>query len=91
MSDKKLMEQWMTTPRERYLNDAQFRQLVNAMVGYITNCLYTPSEMREAAILASILYNEQHLQVGRVVPDSKTMAALQKSLQIQEQWLENER
>ena len=52
----------MKSPRDRYYTDNNFHVLVDNMVGYIRNCHYTPSEMREAAILASIIYTEQNPQ-----------------------------
>lgn len=51
----------MKTPREKYLNDNHYKILVDTMMFYIERCHYTPSELREAAILASILYEEQHV------------------------------
>lgn len=57
----------METPRERYHNDNHFHLLVDTMVDHIQQCNYTPSEMREAAILASILYEEHNLSVNSIV------------------------
>ena len=54
----------MKTPRERYQNDNHFRVLVDLMVAHIDQCKYTPSEMREAAIMASIIYEEHRLMVN---------------------------
>jgi hypothetical protein len=51
----------MKSARERYINDPQFRHLVDTMTGAILQCQYTPSEMREAAILASIKYEEMQV------------------------------
>lgn len=44
--------------RERYDNDPTFRQLVNAMYAYIAQGDTTPTEVREAAMLAQIKYEE---------------------------------
>ena len=44
------------TPRQRYMNDPQFRNLVEYMESHIRAANFTPSEMREAAVLASINY-----------------------------------
>ena len=52
----------MKTPREKYLNDAHYHQLVEAMHAQIDACHFTPSEMREAAVLACILYEERHIR-----------------------------
>jgi len=48
----------MLSPRERYENDASFHALVAFMVSKIIDCNFTPTEMREAAMLASIKYAE---------------------------------
>ncbi len=53
----------MKSPRDRYNKDAHFHTLVDLMVNQIYACQYTPSEMREAAILASIIYTEQNPQI----------------------------
>ena len=42
------------SPHERYYQDPDFRALVDMMVSYIATCKYTPSEMREASLLACI-------------------------------------
>ena len=51
----------MKTPQERYSSDPAFHALVNTMVNSIVQCKYTPSEMREAALFASIKYEETHI------------------------------
>jgi hypothetical protein len=50
----------MRSVKERYQSDAQFKALVDMMVVYIDQAHYTPSEMREASILASIIYAERN-------------------------------
>ena len=47
---------FFNTPEHRYQHDNQFKALVDMMAAYISQCRYTPSEMREAAILASIMH-----------------------------------
>lgn len=42
-------------PRSRYRNDPQFSALVNQIRQWIHNLHYTPSEVREAAMLAAVL------------------------------------
>lgn len=49
----------MKTPQEKYAQDNHYKMLVDHMVKMIMDCQFTPSELREAAIFASILY-EQH-------------------------------
>ncbi len=48
-------------PRERYLYDAEFRTLVDAMLKLIESCQFTPFELRQALVLALILYEERRL------------------------------
>jgi len=50
------------TPRDRYLRDPAFRALVDFMVSAIQQNKYSPSEMREAALLASIVYEEHQVR-----------------------------
>ena len=48
----------MRTPQERYENDTDFHALVQIIYTWIEKCQYTPSEVREAAMLAAILYEQ---------------------------------
>lgn len=52
----------MKTIRERYESDNTFRMMVDYMVNVIDTNRYTPSEMREAALLASIIYDSMHVR-----------------------------
>ncbi len=45
----------LQTGRDRYRNDPQFKALVDMMVGHIRQLDVTPSEMRDAAMTASII------------------------------------
>lgn len=56
----------LKSPRERYMHDPQFATLVDMMCAYIHQCHYTPSEMREAVILASIIYEEQTIKTFQI-------------------------
>jgi hypothetical protein len=42
------------TPQERYQRDVEFRVLVDMIESMVSHCKYTPTELREAVILASI-------------------------------------
>ena len=52
----------MKTPEEKYRNDASFKVLVDMMVAHINDCKYTPSEMREAAMLSSIIHERLNIR-----------------------------
>ena len=43
-------------PEEKYMRDAEFHALVDLLEAAIYNAQYTPSEIREAAILAATHY-----------------------------------
>ncbi len=45
------------TPEFRYQNDSHFHALVDLMESYIHAAQFTPSELREAAMLAAIRYD----------------------------------
>ena len=53
----------MMSPRERYQNDARFHSLVKLMVAEIEKGNFTPTEMREAALLAHVIYNENYVGI----------------------------
>jgi hypothetical protein len=48
--------------RERYQTDPLFKNLVQSMLHFVHTGQYTPSELREAATLASIIYMETYGQ-----------------------------
>ena len=74
----------MKTPRQKYQNDNHFKTLVDMMVAHIHACNYTPSEMREAAILASIIYNEQNIkQYDILIPKH-----LEKEMEDIKEWID---
>lgn len=49
----------MKTPEEKYLHDPQYAWLVESLVSLIRQAQFTPSEVREAAMLACIKYEMQ--------------------------------
>jgi hypothetical protein len=67
----------MKTPREKYYNDPDYKILVDFMVNQMKNCKYTPSEMREAATLASIIYYETREPQYAICPLNKELEALE--------------
>ena len=50
----------MMTMRERYNNDLLFSNLVDVLVYHIEKGSFTPTETREAAMLAQIIYEDRH-------------------------------
>lgn len=77
----------MKTPREKYMNDAQYKTLVDYMLGCLYDCHYTPSEMREAAMLASIMYEERTVRVLPFV-DFPVNPEMEKALTTLREWTE---
>ena len=60
----------MMTGMERYHNDSAFKALVDTIYMHIERLEYTPSEVRDAAMVAAIKYDMIHLrpQFVRVNP-----------------------
>ena len=58
----------MKTPREKYMNDPEYHQLVCMLESFIERAQFTPSEMREAAVLACINYEMRHIRVRSIDP-----------------------
>lgn len=48
--------------RDRYHNDPMFKILVDMLYFHIEQAKFTPTEIREAAMLAQIIYEERHLK-----------------------------
>ena len=58
----------MNSPKQRYENDPNYRKMVDAMEGMIVACQYSPAEMREMAVMASIHYEMRHAFRHYTVP-----------------------
>ena len=66
--------QWqLDSPRLRYSTDAQYKSLVDMLEAMIHQCHYSPSEVREAAILACINY-EMHTIRSYCIPVTPEMS-----------------
>lgn len=50
------------TIRNRYESDPHFRLLVSTLHNEIEYARFTPTEIREATMLAQIMYEERHLR-----------------------------
>ena len=51
----------MLTPREKYISDPRYRAFVDMIESYLHRADFTPSEVREIAILACINYECKNL------------------------------
>ena len=58
----------MKSPKEKYMNDPEYHQLVNMLESFIDRARFTPSELREAAVLASINYEMRHVRDFTIDP-----------------------
>jgi hypothetical protein len=56
MSEEQQYHTYRIPPEERYMRDPQFKQLVDLLEMQIHQAQFTPTELREAAILATIKY-----------------------------------
>jgi len=63
----------MKTPREKYMNDPEYHRLVNMLEHFVETARFSPSELREAAVLACINYEMRHVR-DRVI-DPRTEEA----------------
>lgn len=79
----------LSTPRERYLRDANYKRLVDMMVSFITQAQFTPSEMREASILASILYEEREARIRPLPTSTKSVEDLEDAFMILQDWADD--
>lgn len=58
----------MKSPRDKYMNDPEYHHLVSTLEQMIERAHFTPSELREACILASINYEMRHIRETRIDP-----------------------
>ena len=48
---------WPVTPQDKYLHDNSFKALVDQIESMLHGAQYTPTELREAVILAAIHFD----------------------------------
>ena len=58
----------MKSPKEKYMNDPEYHHLVCTLEQLIEQARFTPSELREACILASINYEMRHVRDHNLPP-----------------------
>jgi hypothetical protein len=58
----------MKTPREKFQNDPEYNNLVCMLEHFIEEARFTPSELREACVLASINYEMRHVRERTIDP-----------------------
>ena len=60
----------MDTATERYERDPAFHHFVDLIETLLNKAQYTPSELREAVMLAAIHYEAKHIQpMYKAMPD----------------------
>ena len=65
----------MKTPKEKYANDNNYRRLVDMLEALIVQAEFTPSEIREAGMLACIRY-EHYRRIRPVVISAEAARAM---------------
>lgn len=65
----------MKTPREKCMGDPEYHRLVCLLEGFVEQARFTPSELREAAVLACINYEMRHVREHSMM-DPKVLEAL---------------
>ena len=65
----------MKTPNEKYRGDIDYARLVDSIESFIHEARFTPSEIREACMLACIRYEMR--RTPEVVVDREALTALQ--------------
>ena len=58
----------MKSPKEKYMNDPEYHELVNVLESFIERARFTPSELREAAVLACINYEMRNVRESNIDP-----------------------
>ena len=58
----------MKSPRDKYMNDPEYNHLVCMLESLIEQARFTPSELREACVLASINYEMRHIRDMQIDP-----------------------
>lgn len=58
----------MKSPKEKYMYDPEYHHLVCTLEGLIEQARFTPSELREACVLASINYEMRHIRENQIDP-----------------------
>lgn len=58
----------MKAPRDKYMNDPEYHRLVDTLEHFIEAARFTPSELREACVLASINYEMRHVRDMQIDP-----------------------
>lgn len=65
----------MKTPEEKYTNDPNYRRVVDMLEALIVNAEFTPSEIREACMLACIRH-EHYRRIRPVVISAEAARAM---------------
>lgn len=78
----------MQTPIERYHNDPAFAQLVDTIKACLYSSSFTPSEVREACVLATFRFECEQV---RVDPTLLVNSQVHTALRILEHWANSAR
>lgn len=68
-----------SVPEVRYQHDSKFKQIVDLMHHFIQRAEFTPTEMREAALLACIHYESYQVRRMYLDPAQYNMSSVNPS------------
>ena len=71
----------MKYPQDKYNHDVWFRKLVDTIKAYLHHSDFTPSEVRQAAILACIQFEMERAHPSILIPKE-----VDEALSILEKW-----
>lgn len=78
-------------PRERYQRDPEFKQLVDMMTSFIHKAQFSPTELREASLLACCNYEMHRVSIHGFKVSEEFERALNKVHKIAKEEFESEK
>ena len=77
----------MIDKRQKYLSDNTYRMMIDSMIAMIDQLQLTPSELREMAMLASILYEEKRMDMTHCIIEKQAHLKVVNCLKQAWEWV----